>query len=101
MGILSNLFEKDIPQQSHAVKFTKEELSLIKNVPVMPSDQFNQHARKQSIYEQSSMYIQGIAAHFISAKNYLLAENLATLSESVAQNAIERHYCYNLWIDLL
>ena len=101
MGILSNLFKKDIPQQSHTVEFTKEELSLIKNVPVMPGDQFNQHARKQSIYEQSSMYIQGIAAHFVSAKNYLLAEKLATLSESVAQNAIERHYCYNLWIDLL
>lgn len=101
MGILSNFFKKDIPQQSRAVEFTKEELSLIKNVPVMPGDHFNQHTRNQNIYEQSSMYIQSIAAHFASAKNYLLAEKLATLSESVAQNAIERHYCYNLWIDLL
>ena len=73
MGILSNLFKKDIPQQSHAVEFTKEELSLIKNVPVMPSDQFNQHARKQSIYEQSSMYIQGIAAHFNFSKELLVS----------------------------
>ena len=101
MGILSSLFKKDIPQQSHAVEFTKEELSLIKNIPVIPGDSFNQQARKQSIYEQTSMYIQGVATHFVSMKNYLLAEKLATLSESVAKNAIELHYCYNLWIDLL
>ena len=49
MGMLSNLFKKDIPQQTHAVEFTKEELALIKNVPVMPGDQFNSQARKQSI----------------------------------------------------
>ncbi|MCF2651701.1 hypothetical protein [Anaeromassilibacillus senegalensis] len=101
MGMLSSLFKKDIPQQSHAVEFTKEESSLIKNIPVIPGDSFNQQARKQSIYEQTSMYIQGVAAHFVSMKNYLLAEKLATLSESVAKNAIELHYCYNLWIDLL
>ena len=101
MVILSNPFKKDIPQQTHAVEFSKEELALIKNVPVMPGDQFNSQARKQSIYEQPSMYIQGVAAHFLSVKNYSLAEKLATLSESVAKNAVELHYSYNLWIDLL
>lgn len=101
MGILSSLFNNGKSHEAHVVEFTKEEMSLIKNIPVMPGDTFNQQARKKSIYEQSSMYIQGVAAHFVSAKNYLLAEKLANVSESAAKNVIELHYCYILWIDLL
>lgn len=101
MGIFSNFKKKDTFEKSDTIEFTKEELSLIAGMPLAQGDKFNELMRKKSIYEHTSGYVQGIALHFITAKNFPLAEKLTALAESKALSASDLHFCYNLWIDLL
>lgn len=57
MGLFSKLLAKNESQENSSIKFSKEELSLIKSIPIMAGDKYNVAMQKKSIYEQSSSWL--------------------------------------------